>query len=334
MSDLAQALETQERTHSQRDDSVLANAALLYYKEGLTQNEIALRLGVSRPTVINYLRLAREQNIVDIRINGASFAVSSLSKELRDKYGLVDVYVAEFGPDRRSPTANLSTLRNQHVARVGAMALHEILQPGDVVGVAWGETIHFLAEEVPRRKIADLTVCQMIGSMTSPLISTAESCAIRISSRLSADCYTLHAPAILTTPELAEALRNEPVIRTQLEKFNSFDRTIFSVGNCDADTHIVQTSITSKSEFDWYTAQGAVGVLCGRFIDDDGNHIIGQMDDRMIGITLSEVKSKGSGVLVAGGPAKLNAIRATLKGGYVSHLVVDDDTARGLMSEQ
>lgn len=314
-----------------RNDDVLANAAMLYYKDGLTQNEIALRMRVSRATVVNYLRLARDLNIVDIRINGRSFSASNLSKELRDKFGLTDVYVADFCPDSGGSAKDQASGINRHVARVGAAALYEILQPGEMLGVAWGETMQFLSEEVPRRKIENLTVCQMIGSMDSPLVSSAESCAIRISSRLGANCFTLHAPAILTSKDLAEALRNEPVIRNQLKKFTAFDRTLFSVGSCDPAAFTVQSSITSKADFRWYKKQGAVAVLCGRFIDAEGNHIEGEMDARMIAITLSQVKAKGSGILVAGGAGKVGAIRATLAGGYVSHLVTDNQTARGLL---
>ena len=312
-------------------DSVLANTAILYYKEGLTQNEIALRLGVSRPTVINYLRLAREQNIVDIRINGASFAVSNTSRDLRAKYKLADVYIAGFTADGDPADVAYKAQINRQVAQVGAMALHDILQPGELVGVAWGETIYHLANEAPYRIIEDLTVCQIIGSMTTPLVTTAEGCAISLASRLGAECHTLHAPAILTSADLAEALRNEPVIREQLERLKTIDRSVFSVGNCDSDTPIVQSAIATDEEFDWYRARGAVGVLCGRFIDSAGTHIKGPMDDRMIGIDLSCLKERANGILVAGGPAKFDAITATLNGGYVSHLVTDERTAQALL---
>ncbi len=328
------AIDKIDHSHQTRNDALIANAAILYYKEGLTQNEIAIRMGVSRPTVINYLRLARQNNIVDIRISGHAFSQSSLSRELREKYCLTDAYVAEFTADTASQSEQETKALNHHIARVGAEALFDIVQPGDLIGVSWGETIHLLAGEVPRRNIADLTVIQMIGSMKSPLISTAESCAIRIASRLGADCYTLHAPAVLSTPELAKALRAEPVIADQLNKFDSVDRTVFSVGSCDTSALIIQSSITSEADFEWYRSQGAVGVLCGRFIDRDGNHISGAMDERVIGVTLDQVKKARSGILVAGGPAKFEAIRATLKGGFVSHLVVDEVTARNLLAEK
>ncbi|MEP0520256.1 MAG: sugar-binding transcriptional regulator [Hyphomicrobiales bacterium] len=318
--------------HIQRNDAVLANAAILYYKEGLTQNEIAKRMGVSRATVVNYLRLARENNIVDIRINGASFSTSKLSKDLKRKFGLNDAYVADHTSGGADSGENHIANLNRHVARVGAAALFDILNPNDVMGVAWGETIHFLSEEISRGQIEGLTVCQMIGSMKTPLLSAAETCAIRIASRLGAECNTLHTPAVLSSAELASALRAEPTIKSQLEKFTEFTRTVFSVGNCDINTHVVRSSITSEEEFNWYKSRGAVGVLCGRFIDEYGQHIAGAMDERMIGISLDELRLLNCGVLVAGGPEKLLAIKAALAGGYVSHLVVDESTAKKLLS--
>src|SRR5208283_1322335 len=138
---------------------------MLYYRDGLTQNEIAIRLGVSRATVVNYLRQAREQNIVDIRIKGTSFSASTLSKQLREAYGLDDVFIASTFPDPGANVEQRAFENVRQVARVGAMAVYDLVQAGDVLGVAWGKTIEWLSEEMPRGSVPDLTVCQMIGSM-------------------------------------------------------------------------------------------------------------------------------------------------------------------------
>jgi len=69
----------------------------------------------------------------------------------------------------------------------------------------------------------------------------------------------------------------------------------------------------------------------GYFIDQRGQHVKGPVDDRMIGVTLEQFRGAKSGILIAGGQTKLNAIRATLNGDYVSHLVVDNHTAQWLL---
>ncbi len=321
-----------ERRSLNRNDTLLANIAILYYKDGLTQNEIAKRLGVSRPTVVNYLRQAREQNIVDIRINGTSFSSSKLSKDLRDAYGLKDVFIASVLPGPGSNADKRARDVRRQVARVGAMAVYDLLQPGDVLGIAWGETIQWVAEEMPRGIIRNLTICQTIGSMKSPLLPAAETSSIRIAASLNADCYTLHAPAILSSKKIADALKKEPIIRTQLEKFRELTKVLFSVGNCSETTHIVQSGIASVEELHWYQAHGAVGVICGRFINAKGEHVKGEMDERMIGITPEDLKHVRCGILVAAGTDKIEAIRAAFVGGYVQYLVTDEMTGRLLVS--
>ena len=325
------ATEKDERALPQRNDAVLANVAILYYKDGLTQSEIAKRIGVSRATVVNYLRQAREQNIVDIRINGTSFSVSKLSKDLREAFGLEDVYVASVFPGPDVNPEKLAKDIRRHVARVGAMAVYDLVQPGDVLGVAWGETIQWLSEEMPRGNVRNLTICQMIGSMKSPLLPASETSSIRIASSLGAECYTLHAPAILSSKEIAEALKNEPIIHAQLQKLTELTKVLFSVGNSSETTHLVQSGIASTEELRWYRQHGAVGVICGRFIDAQGQHVVGEMDSRMIGVTPAGIKAVDCGIMVASGAEKIEAIKAALAGHYAKYLVTDETTGKLLL---
>jgi deoxyribonucleoside regulator len=320
-----------ERGPVQRSDALLTDVALLYYKDGLTQSEIAKRLRVSRASVVNYLKQAHEQSIVDIRIDGTSYTSSKLSRDLRDAYGLEDVYVASVHTDPRSGPRQAAEEAARQVARVGAMAVHSLVRPGDVLGVTWGRTVHRLSEEMPRGRIPDLAVCQTIGSMRSHILPSAESIAIRIAAALGAECHTLHAPAVVSTPELAEALRREPIIHAQLAELGRLTKVLFAAGNVQDSTTIVGAGIVTAQEMHWYRDRGAVGVICGRFIDAQGRHVVGEMDARMIGITLEQLR-RSVGILVAYGVDRLEAIRAALAGGHARYLVVDEATGAQLLA--
>ncbi len=320
-----------DRIGRQRSEYQLATTAILYYKDGLTQNEIAKRLGVSRATVINHLRLAREHGIVDIRISGSSFSTNKLSKDIKARFDLEDVYIASILDNGSTVDINSEEYTIRQVARVAAMALCEIISPNDVLGVAWGKTIQLLAEELPSLSKPGLSVFQMIGSMKSPLLVAAETCAINIARRFGADCYTLHAPAILSSSELAKALRAEPIIKTQLEQLSSMNKTLFSVGSCLPRTHLLQSGIASGNDLDWYIKNGAVGIICGRFIDKKGDQVIGPLDERMIGVTLTQLKAAEAGILVISGQHKLEATLAAIRGGFATHLVLDESFAKELL---
>ena len=60
--------------------------------------------------------------------------------------------------------------------------------------------------------------------------------------------------------------------------------------------------------------------------------MIGDLDSRMIGITLDELKALPNRLCVAGGPEKIQALRAALRGGYITHLVTDADAAEALLA--
>ena len=51
------------------EETIMARASWYYYIEGLTQNDIAARLGVHRTRVNRILAQARTRGIVQVRIN-------------------------------------------------------------------------------------------------------------------------------------------------------------------------------------------------------------------------------------------------------------------------
>src|ERR1700761_637569 len=74
-------------------DDVIACVAWLYYVDGLTQNEIADTLSVSRATIVKLLQDARERGAVTIRINPEAAERTRMSRALSQKYGLAAAYV-------------------------------------------------------------------------------------------------------------------------------------------------------------------------------------------------------------------------------------------------
>lgn len=307
--------------------ALLASVALLYYGDGLTQSDIAQRMQLSRATIVNLLREARDQGVVEIRIDGAALTGSSLGQALRAAYGLRDVYLADirdYGAD--SPAAALRRL-----GQVGGIAVTEIVRPGDRVGVAWGATIKAVAEAMPRRAVTDVAVYQMIGSMASGAIPPSETCAIDIANRLDARAFTLHAPALASSAEMAQRMRDEPTIRAQLNALSGLDMVVASLGDMGPETRLLQAGIVTEAELEAARSAGAVGVLCGRFIDSSGAVLRIAPDARLIAADLDVVRRAARRVLVVGGAHNAAAVRAAIAGGFVSHLCVDAALARALL---
>lgn len=305
-------------------DRVVAEVAWLYYVKGLNQGAIAKRLNLSRPTIITYLKAARDRKLMGVKISGVHFTTNALADAIQEKYGLDKVFVV--------PSEGSDAEVIVQVAEAAAHYLPDFVEPGDVLGVSWGQTLSLVSERVPWWPVSDLTVRQLIGSLANPLLPTSESCTTEIANRLSAQCINLNAPAVCSDVDLARRLKAEPIIAKQLDLLLGCNKAIYSVSPCTFDTHVVQFKIASEADISSYLDKGAVGIIVGRFINGDGEPVLGDLDDRLFGADHAALRTM-SGLLVVSGLSKSAATRAALRGGYVSVLVLDDKLAQALVDK-
>lgn len=306
-------------------ENIILEASWKYYHEGLNQTTIATDLGVSRATVVNYLQEAKERGFVRISLAPSAFTGHRLAQDLCKNFNLAAAYIVPDG-------AGSDEDKFLRVARGAAEWLPILLKPGDRLGVAWGRTVYEVAEALEQAQTHGVTVSQLVGSMATPYGFTAEICSAHMASRLGAKCINLHAPAVLSDPDLAARLRAEPIIHDQIEALSHCNKAIFAAGSCNHESHIVGSDVASHTDLDWYVAQGAAGVLCGRFINAKGQSIPGALDDRMIGVELDKLVGLDMGMLVSDGDDKVMPMLAAIAGGYVTHLVTSNSTAEAMLN--
>ena len=306
-------------------ENAVIQVAWMYYQDGRNQQEIAETLGISRATVVNYLQEAREKGLIRITLAAPAFTTHRLALELNERFGLRGAYVV---PDEGLTTEE-AFLR---VVRGAANWLPDLIAPGDRLGVAWGRTVYELAEMVEPTPVEDLAILQLVGSMATPYGFTAEACSTRLAQRLGARCLNLHAPAIVSRASLAAELRDEPILKAQLDQLETVNKLLFSVGTATSESHIVLSGLATREDLDWYVQRGAVGVICGRFIDAEGHQLPGPMEDRMIGVPLPRLVGLEMGILITPGLDKIEATRAAIRGGHVTHLITGTTVAEALLA--
>lgn len=307
-----------------KGDDLLIEIAWCYYHEGLNQNEIADLLSVSRSTVVNQLQEARARDYIRVSLRPSVFGGHELADELCARYGLADAIVVPSG----TGDEDAALLRT---ARVAADWLPDLLTAGDRLGVSWGRTVFEVAEAVSETRIGGLTVIQLVGSRSTPYGFEAETCSSNLARRLGARCVNLHAPLVLSNADLARQLRCEPVISEQMHAVDTCNKTIFAAGSCNVDSHVVESDVVDASLLKDYVKRGAAGVICGRFIDFDGVPIPGEIDDRLIGVALENMRGKETGILVSSGQDKVVPMRAALLGGYATHVATCSKTAAAIL---
>ena len=77
--------------------ATLVQIANMYYKDNLSQLEIAIQLGVSRSLIATYLQRAGEQQLVRIVIVDPRDDSANLALKLRQKYNIENAILVPFG---------------------------------------------------------------------------------------------------------------------------------------------------------------------------------------------------------------------------------------------
>ncbi len=306
-------------------DDTLLWAAWLYYEEGLTQGEIAEKMGLSRASVNTYLADARIRGIVNIEIAPDRFRELSIAQALKGHFGLQDCLVIPTDGGDRPLIARLGA--------AGAQVLKSFVRPGDTIAVTWGRTVLALADALDHPGLADLRVVQATGGTTARIPWTPEACASRLAEALTARCIPLSAPAIVSSPEMREMLLREPVLAEQMAILAEADRIVMGISSLRPESTIHTSGfLDGVDQHSYYHA--AVGSIVGRFISARGEPVMGPLHDRTIGLDLEMLRRIPQRIAVAGGIDKIAAILAALRAKHVNVLVTDTATGRGILNAE
>ena len=300
-------------------------ATWLYFYDHLRQEDIAAALGVSRATVINYLAEARKRGLVTTMIKPAALKSVTFSKQLCDRFGLSDAMVVPDDRARRAPV--------DRVGEAGALYLRYAVRPGEYIGVAWGRTVLAMSNSLVETTVPDLTIVQIVGSMPMDGGYSADECTATIARRLGARCVNLHVPALVSRAGLRHELMAEPLVERQFAMLGRLTQVYFGICSVAPDSLIFESGLVSQEGSREYLDRGAIGVIAGRFYDVSGQPVIGSLDDRMIGMSLEDIRRVPNRIAVAAGLDKVDSILGALRGGYVTCLITDEPTARAITTQ-
>ena len=178
-------------------------------------------------------------------------------------------------------------------------------------------------------------VVQILGGMGNP---AAEEHANHLTSRLAAfvrgQAHFLPAPGVVSSAEVLPALLNDAFVHETLQYFDQVTLALVGIGSLSPSRLLASSgNVFSEHELDMLRERGAIGDLCLRFYDVDGQPVVTPLDKQVISMTLEQLKRVKRSVGVAGGARKYEAIRGAIRGGWINVLVTDKCTAEKLLKE-
>ncbi len=315
---------------SGHDLRLLMRAATMYHLEGLTQAQIAERLGVSRPTAGRLVARARAQGLVTVTVRAPSHLAASihpdLERALERAFGLDEAFIMA-DPADGTPSGDAA------LGRAGASMLARRLSSGDTLGFTWGPEQVAVADALGN-SASCARVVQMDGSMTSVEYHTGVDHALsRFAERLGARPVRLIAP-LFADPETVRAMARDSILSQALSAAKEADVMLFGVGSVSTSTTLFEGAYIDAAILGELVTLGAVGEIGGRFYDADGAAVHSSLVDRTVSVPLDDIRACRTSILISGGEHRRESILGALRGGYATIAVTDLATAEWLLSRQ
>lgn len=309
-----------------RKASDMARSAWLYYAEELTQGQIAEKLGVSRSTVIRLLQRARQIGLVTISLSVSS-DVFEIERDLEAQYALKKVRIV--------PDTEDADMQRRWIGKVAAETLQEMAREHSVIAVSWGQTLRAMADSLQGEvSTPGMQIVALIGGLHNADKGTNPyEVAELVGQFFGAPARALYAPVYVRNAETAAGLVSDPGLAEALDMARRAALVVFGTGTLEDDATMVRLGHVNATEKEFLRRQGAVADIACRWIDAEGRPVALPHTIHPIGISLADLKRIPERLMVAGGERKLDAIRACLRGGYATHLIINEGIAAALRDE-
>lgn len=297
----------------------------LYYEDELSQNDIAKKLDISRPTVSRLLQFARQQGLVKIEISDPLNQLDQLALQLSDKYNLKEVRIAY-------DITNQPSIINEKLGELTANYLDEIVENNDSIGIAWGRTLEAVANKLHSSKKSGVKVVELKGSVSASEINNyAKDIINKFNVAFHSETISLPLPVFFDSAITKNIVTEDRFIKNIITAGQETNIALFTSGTVLDSALLFKLGYLSPEEIA-RIKQEAVGDIISRFLTKEGNIADEEIDNRTVGVPLSSLKGKKYSILIAGSSKKVASMHAALIGGYANVLITDSTSAKALLA--
>lgn len=306
------------------DDTLAVRAAWLHYAGGLTQSEVAKRLGLPSVKAHRLIARAVAEGVVKVTIDGDIVECVELETKLAARFGL---QYCEVAPDLGEEGLPLRAL-----GHAGAGFLKREIERGDnkVIGLGHGRTLSAAVQYMPRVNAKGLRFVSLLGGLTRNFGANPYDVMHRIAEKTGTQAYVMPVPFFANTGEDREVLRAQRGVKEVLDLANHADLKFVGLGTVDAEAQLVLSGMVEPREIEDIAAAGGVGEILGHFFDASGHILETALTMRTLSASFPTTKTERL-VALAGGVAKVPAIRAILNSRRLFGLITDERTAQALL---
>jgi DNA-binding transcriptional regulator LsrR (DeoR family) len=304
-----------------------ARAGWLYYVGGLTQEQIAAELGVSRQRAQRLVSRAMADGLIHVRLNHPIGACLDLEAALTARYGLTRCRVApSLGPGA-DPVRSIAPAAAAETERFLRM-------PGpSVIGLGTGRALRSMVDAMSPMDAEQHRLVSLIGNIAPDGSASFFDVVMRIADKVRAPHYPMPVPVISPTPAENAAFHALGPVKKVVDLARAADVVIVGVGQMSNDAPLLKDGFVTRQELDEMQAAGAVGEVAGWVYDSAGMYLDVGTNRRTGGVRVEPGLDRPS-IGIAAGATKVAALAAALKSRIINGVVTDEPTARALLTRR
>lgn len=302
--------------------NLLIKVSELYYNQNMNQQQIGEKLKISRVKVSRLLTEARNKGIVKIDIIYPKDNCLALERALEEKYNLEEAVIV-------SSMGKSSDVLYSEVTSTVAQFIEEKVNKDDIIGIAWGRTLKKVADRIGEVN-KEVQIVQLLGNIGSSDVS-GDVIVRTLANSFHGSIHLLPTPAIVDNESIKRAIMSDGNVSTIFNIQKRCSLAVVGIGEVSEKSTLVLSGYLTAADLKDLKDDGAIGEVCGRYINSTGQLCKTSVNDRVLGIEISDLKEIPCVVAVATGEEKVSPIEAVLNTGAIDVLVTDENTAKRIL---
>jgi DNA-binding transcriptional regulator LsrR (DeoR family) len=193
-----------------------------------------------------------------------------------------------------------------------------------------------VSRHLTRRQTSDSRIVQLNGAGNDHTTGVTYSGEIlrRFGEAFSAVVEQFPVPAFFDDSDTKSILWRERSIKRTLDIQGSLDVALFGLGSLHAEvpSHVYTAGYLSQADLDSLRDDKVVGDIATVFYRPDGSWEDVKLNRRSSGLDLDVLKRAPRRVCVVSGKSRIPSLQGALAGGFITDLIIDDVSAKSLLT--
>ncbi len=312
---------------TEEETALATRAAWLYHAGGLTQSEVAQKLGIANARAHRLIARAARAGLVRVLVEGP------IGGCIRDETALAERFALRFC--RVVPDLGEAGLPLRALGMAAAAVLHAALEQGRhrIIGVGHGRTLASAVDHLPRVSVPEIRFVSLLGGLPRRASANPFDVIHRLAEKTSADAYLMPVPFFANTEADRAVLLAQRGVAETMEQAAGASLALVGIGEVTAEAFLCLSGMITREEVAALRREGAAGEVLGHFFDAAGRPVATKLHQRVIALPPESLRGREM-IAVAGGAAKFPAIRSVLRSGLLGGLITDEPTARRLLEHE